>query len=255
MILHVKGVSFNYHAHPVLKGVEFTLDEGELLAILGPNGVGKTSLLKCINAIHQPSGGGVYVYGQNVAKLPPHDIAKNIAYVPQQSEAARLTVFDMVLMGRKPYMRWQVADNDIKIVDAALKRLNLDKLQLRYIDTLSGGELQKVAVARALVQEPKLLLLDEPTSSLDMKNQIDILSMIRTVVDGHKIAAVMTMHDLNTAFRFAHKFIFLKDRMIYAGGEVQEITAEMIEEVYGLPVEIHRHQGIPLVVPLCEHLQ
>jgi len=255
MILHVSGLAFTYNSHPVLEEIEFSLAEGELLAILGPNGVGKTTLLKCMNAIHKPTGGAVYVHQRSVSDLSPRDIARDVAYVAQRSETARFTVFDTVLMGRKPHIRWKVSDADVKIVEAALNRLHLNSLRLRYIDTLSGGELQKVSVARALVQEPQLLLLDEPTSSLDLKNQIDILTMIRRVVDEHNIAAVMTMHDLNTALHFAHKFLFLKGGRIHSVGNIEEMTAEMIESVYGLPVAVHHHAGRPLVVPLCEHVR
>lgn len=121
---------------------------------------------------------------------------------------------------------------------------------MRYIDQMSGGELQKVSIARALVQEPQLLLLDEPISSLDLKNQIQILKLIRQVVKGHAIAAVMTMHNLNMALRFADKYLFLKDGAIHAAGKAKEVEAETIAAVYGVPVEIHIHKGYPMVIPV-----
>lgn len=250
MILDVQDVRFTYNSHPVLRDVTFRVRPGELLAILGPNGVGKTTLLKCINAIHRPGGGAILVDGQDVLRMTPEDIALKVGYVAQHSETARLTVFDAVLMGRKPHIRWRVADNDLKMVDAALRRLRLDHMALRHIDSLSGGELQQVCIARALVQEPRLLLLDEPTSSLDLRNQIHILNMLRHVVDEHGIAGVMTMHDLNTALRFAHKYVFLKDGRIADAGNTADVTSHMVQEVYGLPVEIHHINGSPMVVPL-----
>lgn len=253
MMLHVKDLYFSYNSHSVLSAMCFGVEAGELLAILGPNGVGKTTLLKCINAIHKPAGGAVLLEGRDVLRLRPAEIATGIGYVAQRSEAARFTVFDAVLMGRMPHVRWKVGDNDLKVVDAALRRLGLEHLQLRYIDQLSGGELQKVAIARALVQEPKLLLLDEPTSSLDLRNQIAILTMLRRVVDEHGIAGVMTMHDLNTALRFAHKFLLLKDGEVFAAGRVEDLTTDMVQDVYGLPVDIHTIGGYPIVVPMdCE---
>jgi len=251
MILDVDGVVFAYNSHPVLQNMSFQVRAGELLAILGPNGVGKTTLLKCVNAIHRPRGGAVRVEGRDLLRMAPAEISLAVGYVPQRSEPARLTVFDAVLMGRKPHIRWRTSPRDLSIVDAALKHLGLKPLSLRSIDTLSGGELQKVAIARALVQEPRLLLLDEPTSSLDLKNQMDILSLVRRVVDEHAMAAVMTMHDLNAALRFAHKFLFLKDGAIYAAGDCKDVTAEMVAEVYGLPVEIHQINGRPMVAPLA----
>ena len=249
MILTVSGGNFTYRGHSVLSEVNFQLAGGELLAILGPNGVGKTTLLKCINAIHRPSHGAVMVEGRDVLGMRPNEIALGIGYVAQKSETARLTVFDAILMGRKPHIRWKVGENDLRIVDSAIRRLHLDNLSLRYIDQLSGGELQKVVIARAMVQEPRLLLLDEPTSSLDLKSQIDILTMIRRVVDEHMIGAIMTMHDLNTALRYADKVLFLKDGTIHSKGSACDVTSEMIEEVYGLPVHIHHVHGHPLIVP------
>ncbi|WP_027186170.1 ABC transporter ATP-binding protein [Desulfovibrio inopinatus] len=249
MILDVQGVSFHYKSHPVLHDVHFHVGAGELLAILGPNGVGKTTLLKCINAIQRPSAGTVLVEGINIRGQSPADIARHVSYVAQRSDTARLTVFDAVLMGRKPHVRWNVCDADMKMVDAVIKRMGLEALALRFIDQLSGGELQKVSIARALVQEPRLLLLDEPTSALDMRNQEEILHLLRRIVDSHGIAAVMTMHDLNSALRFAHKFLFLKNGTVFAAGNADQLCQHMVEEVYGLPVEIHQLNGQSIVIP------
>ena len=250
MILDVQGVTFAYNSHPVLSDVRFAVGEGELVAILGPNGVGKTTLLKCLNAILRPKLGTALVDGADILKLPPRDIAVRVGYVAQRTEPARMTVFDTVLMGRKPHIRWQVSETDLRMVDAVINRLGFAELSLRHVDELSGGELQKVAVARALVQEPRLLLLDEPTSSLDLRNQIEILGLIRRVVDEHKVAAVMTMHDLNSALRFADRFLFVKDGRIFAQGAAESVTPDLIAEVYGIAVQIHHIQGAPLVVPV-----
>lgn len=249
MILSVSDVGFTYNGHSVLEDVNFNLGEGELLAILGPNGVGKTTLLKCLNAIHRPSFGTVMVEDRNILKMRPDEIALGIGYVAQKNESARLTVFDAVLMGRKPHIRWKVGEHDLKIVDSAIHRLDMESLSLRYLDQLSGGELQKVAIARAMVQEPQLMLLDEPTSSLDLKSRIDILTMLRRVVDEHRIGAVMTMHDLNTALRYADKVLFLKQGSVYSTGPVSEVTSDVVEEVYGVPVHIHKIRGYPIVIP------
>jgi len=249
MILEVADLHFAYNSHPVLADVHFSLGEGELLAILGPNGSGKTTLLKCLNRILSPRKGCVRVEGSDLRRLSSAESAKRVGYVPQTAEAARLTVFDAVLLGRKPHLGWKAAPKDLAIVDAALKRFGLDGLALRFIDELSGGELQKVAVARALVQEPRLLLLDEPTSSLDLKNQVAIMTMIRRVVDEHGVGAVMTMHDLNTALRFADSFLLLRNGAIYDCGGTEAMTPESIEAVYGLPVTIHPIDGQPVVVP------
>ncbi len=250
MILVVAGVEFRYDSRPVLRGVRFALEAGELLAILGPNGVGKTTLLKCINANLRPAGGSVLVDGRDVLRMGAAEIARRVGYVAQRTEAARLTVFDAVLLGRRPHLGWRLSADDLRLAASALERLGLAPLAMRFIDRLSGGELQKVAIARALVQHPRLLLLDEPTSSLDLRNQIDTLRLIRQAVAEHGIAAVMTMHDLNRALGWADKFLFLKDGAVFAAGRSTEVTAEMVAAVYGVPVEIHRHRGRPWIIPL-----
>jgi iron complex transport system ATP-binding protein len=250
VILDVIGVEFRYDSRSVLRNIRFVLKAGELLAVLGPNGVGKTTLLKCINANLRPTAGSVLVDGLDVLRMNSMDIARRVGYVAQRAEAARLTVFDAVLLGRRPHLRWRLGEQDLRLAGAAIERLSLGPLAMRYIDQLSGGELQKVAIARALVQEPRLLLLDEPTSSLDLKNQIAILKIIRQVTDQHEVAAVMTMHDLNKALRWADKFIFLRDGAVFAAGRSNEVTAEMVAAVYGVPVEIHLHRGCPWIIPL-----
>ncbi len=249
MILEVRGLNFAYNGQTVLHDIDLRLDGGELLAILGPNGVGKTTLLRCINAIQRPQHGSVLVEDRAVFDLRPEEVALAIGYVAQRTDTAKLTVFDAILMGRKPHIRWQPAERDLRIVDSAIHHLRLEHLLLRPLDRLSGGELQKVAIARALVQEPRLLLLDEPTSFLDLRNQVEILGMLRHVVSQHRIAAVMTMHDINTALRYADQALFLKDGAMHALVPIDGITAAMVEEVYGLPVEIHRINGYPVVVP------
>jgi iron complex transport system ATP-binding protein len=221
-----------------------------MLAILGPNGVGKTTLLKCMNAILKPKSGTIMIEEQDVLKLEQMEIARRLGYVPQRCEPARLTAFDAILLGRMPHIKWNISAEDVMLVEAVIKRLKLEDLALRYIDELSGGELQKVGIARALAQNPKLLLLDEPTSSLDLRNQLDILDIVRDVVRNEDVSAIMTMHDLNLAFRYADKFLFLKNGTIFAAGSIADISPQIIEEVYGVPVTIQNYQNVPVVIPV-----
>ncbi len=249
MILRMENIKFRYNGHPVLEDVTFTVQKGEVVAILGPNGVGKTTLLRCINGILKPSFGTVMVEDKNVLTLAPVAVARRIGYVAQRQTTGKITAFDAILMGRRPRIRFRVSQNDLRIVDGAIKSLHLENLAMRHIDRMSGGELQKVAIGRAMVQEPSLLLLDEPTSSLDLKNQVEILKLIRHVVSEHQVCAVMTLHDLTTALRFADKCLFLKNGGIYAAVRPRDVTADIIKAVYDIPVEIHHHNGFPLVIP------
>ncbi|HOB18540.1 MAG TPA: ABC transporter ATP-binding protein [Candidatus Methanoculleus thermohydrogenotrophicum] len=249
MILEVDGVVFTYRSAPVIQDITFDLRPHQTLAILGPNGVGKTTLLKCMNAILKPKAGSIFVEGLDLLSADRMEIARRMGYVPQRSEAGRITAFDAILLGRRPHIGWNVSERDLQIVEAAIRMLRLEDLSLRYIDEMSGGELQKVSIARALVQEPRVLLLDEPTSSLDLRNQIEILEIVRSVVAEHDVAAVMTMHDLNMALRYADRFIFLKDGLIHAAGGPEVVTAETIEEVYGVPVVVERYNGYQIIIP------
>ncbi len=248
-MLCIQDLSMGYNREMVLDSLGFTVQPGEMLSILGPNGVGKTTLLRCINRILKPSKGAVLVEEENVFRMSVAEIAKRMGYVAQKSEAGRMTVFDAVLLGRKPHLSWKVSDRDLQIVDATLKRMGLSHMSLRHIDRISGGELQKVCIARAMVQEPQVLLLDEPTSSLDLKNQMEIMRIIRFVLQEHQISVVMTMHDLNMAFRYTDKFLFLKEGRLYHHGDSRDLTPEMVRQVYGVPVDILDHSGQMVIVP------
>ncbi|WP_342305918.1 ABC transporter ATP-binding protein [Methanolobus sp. ZRKC5] len=250
MILDVDGVEFQYKSKEVLKDIKFQLKRNEILSILGPNGVGKTTLLKCMNAILKPKRGTVLIEDEDILKLEQIEIARRLGYVPQRCEPARLTAFDAILLGRMPHMKWNISPEDVMIVEDTIKKLHLDDMALRYIDELSGGELQKVGIARAIAQNPKLLLLDEPTSSLDLKNQLEILDTVRDVVKKENVSAIMTMHDLNLAFRYSDKFLFLKNGSIFAAGSMGDITPEIIKEVYGVPVTIQNYQNVSVVIPV-----
>lgn len=250
MILKVNNLFFHYKSCKALENINFSIKRGEITVILGPNGVGKTTLLKCLNSILPFQKGEILVKDRNIREMKIKQIAKQISYVAQKSESARITAFDAILLGRHPHIRFKTGTDDLKKVDAIIKTLNLSHLSLKYLDQMSGGELQKISIARALVQQTDLLLLDEPTSSLDLKNQTDILKLIKHIVKGHNIAAVMTMHNLNTALRYADNYLFLKNKTIYGAGKINEISSKMIHDVYDVKVEIIYYNGFPVVIPM-----
>ncbi len=250
MILEVQGITFHYPSHPVLDYVSFTVGKGELLAVLGTNGTGKTTLLKCMNRILKPTTGAVLIGGEAISALSRNALAQKIGYVEQQRSGSRATVFNAVLLGRKPYIRWDITQNDMAIAAQALDTLGLSDFALRFLDELSGGELQKVVIARALAQEPEVLLMDEPTSNLDLKNQLEVLKLIRQITRERGIAAVAAIHDLNLALRFADRFVLLKEKRIFAAGGAEVMTPENIEAVYAVPVAITSHNGNRVVIPL-----
>jgi len=252
MILEVKNVSFSYGKFPVLSHISFGVKRGKVVSILGVNGVGKSTLLKCINGILKVHNGKILINGKDTGRMNRTEIAQEISYVPQRSEAPFITVFDTVLLGRKPYIKWDVTENDIEITKDVLKMLDLEILSLRYITELSGGEFQKAVIARALVQQPKVMLLDEPTNSLDIKNQFEVMNIIKKISRVHNIASVVVMHDINLALRFSDRFILLKEGEIFASGGMEIITPENIESVYEIPVTVEKIKGHTVVEPIYE---
>jgi len=250
MILNVNQIGFKYNSVKILEDISFSIPRGEITVILGPNGVGKTTLLKCLNKILNPSTGRIHVKNKSLKAMDIRQIAKEISYVAQYNEAGKITVFDAVFMGRYPHIRLTATKADLKKVGSVLAHLNLTHMALKNLYELSGGELQQVAIARALVQETDILLLDEPTASLDLKNQTRILSLVRDIVQDHNLAVIMTMHDLNSALRYADRYICLKNHTVFGVGRIEDIRSDLLTTVYGLPVEIIRHRGYSLVVPV-----
>ncbi|MCC9295108.1 ABC transporter ATP-binding protein [Clostridium sp. MT-14] len=250
MILSVRGLAFRYPGRSVLKDINFSVEKGECAALLGTNGAGKSTLLKCIDRILKAQCGTVLIENNEIFKLNSIELARKVGYVSQQQSSIRTTVFDSVLLGRKPYIKWNASKEDILIANKAIEVLELGDYSLRFLDELSGGELQKVVIARAIAQKPEVLLLDEPTSNLDLKNQLEVIRIIHKIVRFQGIAAVMIVHDLNLAMRFADKFVLLKDGTIFAAGGRGIMTPENIESVYSVPVAVENYRNIPVVVPL-----
>jgi len=249
MMLKVDDIEFSYNSIPILKGVKFEVEEGEIAAILGPNGAGKSTLLKCMNGILKPRKSIIMIEGLSTKSFSPHEMAKKIGYVPQNSNGNFMTVFDAVLLGRKPYIKWGADEKDLKIVEDTLKLMELERFALKRTNELSGGELQKVMLARALVQKPKILFLDEPTNNLDIKNQLEVMRIISKITHERNVTSIIVMHEINLALRYSDKFIVMKNGMIYAQGR-KIINSQLIKEVYGIEALVENIRGFPLVIPV-----
>ncbi|XES77955.1 MAG: ABC transporter ATP-binding protein [Candidatus Bathyarchaeia archaeon] len=250
MFFEVNDLSFSYRSKSVLDGVSFTVTKDDVVSVLGPNGVGKTTLIKCISKVLTPAAGSVIIEGSDLHQMNKKEIAKKIGYVAQRSETSRTTVFDSVLLGRKPHFEWDITEKDIRLAGRVLHLLGLDGLALKYVDEISGGEYQLVQIARVIVQQPKVILLDEPTSSLDLANQHMIMHLIRNIVKKNHMAAIMVIHDLNLAIRHSDKFVLMKDKMVYSVGGHEVITPESIKAVYNIDAYVECVRGIPVVIPI-----
>lgn len=237
-MIEVKNLSFSYGKQDILKDICFTAEAGECVGILGNNGVGKSTLITCINRIRTPSAGEVFIDGKSVNNMNRGELARNIAYVPQKSEMSQITVFDSVLLGRKPYLKLGVTQSDIDLCAEMIDRVGLRDLQLRNMDQLSGGEAQRVMLARALVQQPKVLLLDEPTSNLDPRNQYEMMRLVHQISREQGITVLIVIHDLNLALRYCDRFFFLRDGTGYRYGGVETVDQETIETVYGVSAKV-----------------
>lgn len=250
-MLEAHGLHFAYRAgSPILQGVDIDLAPGSFLAILGVNGCGKSTLLSCLTGAAKPASGQVLLDGAPLGQVHRLDRARKVAFVAQHSHANRLTVYDAVLLGRRPHMQGGPSKEDRQIVENALERLGLAKCELRYTDELSGGEYQKMVLARAFVQRADTLLLDEPTNNLDPANQQEVMREVRDEVDGRSIAAAAVLHDINLALRYCDKFLFLADGRVDAVGNQDIVTPEQIERIYGMKSDVIEHRGRRLVVPL-----
>ncbi|MCW3998669.1 MAG: ABC transporter ATP-binding protein [Candidatus Bathyarchaeota archaeon] len=254
MNITVQDLTFKYRSTPTLTEVSLKLKETEVLGMVGPNGSGKTTLLKCLNKILEPQQGTILLDEQTIKKLNRLEVAKHVGYVPQSSagDQESLLVFDMVLMGRRPHIAWQSSERDNEKTWEALKMLGIEQLAMRNFYELSGGEQQRVLIARSLAQEAKIILLDEPTSNLDIRHQLEVMELTRKLVAEQHLAAAIAIHDLNLAARFCDKIVMLKAGVIFAAGEAEEVlTAQNIRSVYDVEVAVNRFDRVPFILPLA----
>jgi iron complex transport system ATP-binding protein len=250
-IISAENIKFSYAAKPVMENVSFTIDEAQIVAIIGPNGSGKTTLLKIINGTLFPNAGQMLVDGRNTGQWSRQDIAQKVAIVPQETSVIfPFYAEEIVLMGRFPHLsNYRFEDRkDYRIVHEAMEKTDSLAFATRRFDELSAGERQRVLIARALAQEPKVLLLDESTVFLDLKHQLQFLALLRQLNTVQQLTVIFVTHDINLAAQNADRIILLYSGKIYAIGKPAEvITAANIKEVYDVGVLIDKNpqSGLP----------
>lgn len=251
-MIEVSNLTKRFRDFTAVDRISFEVSAGEIFGFLGPNGSGKSTLIKCIDRILTPQSGSILIDRKEITKMKRMDVARNIAYVPQNSlRIFPNNVVDMVLMDRRPHLGWLSSDDDEEKVWDVLRLLGIEDLGMSNFNELSGGQQQKALLARALVQEAEVLLLDEPTSNLDIWHQLDVMNIIRTLVDKKAITALMAVHDLNLTSRYSDRMIMMKGgRIVAAGAPSDVLTPENIESVYNVEAAVRRQSETPYIVPL-----
>jgi iron complex transport system ATP-binding protein len=252
-MIEVNSISFRYHEEWVLQGVSFRVEKGEFVGVIGPNGSGKTTLLKILYRFLAPQKGEILFELIPMKKMDRKDIAKRIAVVAQETQLLfPFSVLETVLMGRSPYLGHLMfeSEKDLEVARKAMEWTRILPFSERPMDELSGGERKRVFIARALAQEPEVILLDEPTANLDIHHQTDFLDLILTLNRERGLTIVMASHDINTASEFCDRLILLQGGRIYQMGTPKEVvTKENIESVYGCEVWIDQNpvSGMPRI--------
>ena len=254
-MLEIQSISVAYGARVVLKDVSLAVDAGEVLAVTGPNGAGKSTLVRATSGVLPLRSGHVRVAGQDLARLSYSQRARSLAVVPQaRNLPGDFSVYQTVLLGRTPYLNWlgKVSRADHAHVQLALQQTHLGQLANRPVGELSGGEQQRVLLARALAQDTPLLIMDEPTTHLDLQHQSALLNLVRQLALEENLGVLMVLHDLNLASLYADRIVLLVEGQVHAcGSPAQVFTSENLTSVYHVPVNVisHPDYGIPLILP------
>lgn len=254
-MLEVESLRVAYHDRLVLKDISFTAGTGTILGVIGPNGAGKTTLIRALSGVLRPASGQVRVDGIDLLALKPTERARRVAVVPQaRNLPPAFTGWELALLGRTPYLNWlgQVSARDEERVRQALERAQAVELAARQVGELSGGEQQRLLLARALAQESPLLLLDEPTTHLDLQHQVGLLDQIRALSHQDGLTVVVALHDLNLVARYTDQVALLVDGELRALGNPQDVLQpDLLSQVYQLPLQIidKTPSGRPIIFP------
>ncbi len=253
------GLTVGYDQRVVIDDLDIEIPDGEVTTIIGSNGCGKSTLLRCLARLLPPRAGTVYLDGEDITQIRPRQVARTLAILPQNPIAPEgLTVADLVARGRHPHQRWYqqaTADDEAAIAEAMAMTDTLE-LADRTLDALSGGQRQRVWIALTLAQGTDLILLDEPTTYLDLAHSVDVLDLVRRLRDDHGKTVVMVLHDLNLAARYSDSLVVMKDGAIVMSGSPSEVIGpELLDEAFGLRAHVMTDpvSGGPLIVPLDAH--
>ena len=239
-MLEINSLSFRYakNAPPVLKDLSLKLEDGEIGIVLGKNGSGKTTLFKNILGISRPDSGSILFDGSDLLKMPPRMRAGYVAYVPQHIHFGDLSVYDSILMGRVSRFGLRAGEEDHEVVRGLLRDMQLEDFADRSAEALSGGEKQKIAIARALAQSPRLLIFDEPTGNLDIANEELIIEQAKKIAREKKISILSSLHDFNQALYFGDRFFFLRDGHIISSGGAEAVNEKNIGDTFDISAKI-----------------
>ncbi|GAE01810.1 ferric enterobactin transport ATP-binding protein fepC [Clostridium botulinum B str. Osaka05] len=246
MMINIQDFTIGYNNKVIVKNFNLKVDKGDMLTIIGPNGSGKSTVLKAIGRLLKPMEGIIHLDGKLLWNMSNKDIAKEMACLSQHNSAPKdMTIRRIVGFGRNPHKAWFESLNkeDEEIIDWALENTNLKHMENKKITSVSGGERQRAWLAMALAQKPKVLLLDEPTTYLDINNQIEILELVRQLNKNLKLTVVMVLHDLNQAAKYSNRVLVLKNGEIQALGKPEEIlNKKLIRDVYSVDMNILKNQ-------------
>jgi len=238
----VNDLDFGYFKRNVLNNISFSVRSGEVLGVIGPNGSGKTTLLRCLRMALKPKRGSVSLDGEDITSWERPKIARYFGVVPQHTNISfPFTVLEIVMMGRIPHLKRMQGEGeqDVSVVKRAMKLTSIENLYYRYANNLSGGEVQRVIIARALAQQPKILLLDEPTSNLDINHQFETMKLIRNLARKENMIVIIISHDLNLSLRYCDKLLLLKEGLVYSHGRPEDVlTVDNIKKVYGVEATV-----------------
>ena len=254
--LEARGIHFSYGQHVILREMSLEAGSGETVGLVGPNGSGKTTFLKILTGVLKPQGGEVFIQGRDLPSLRPRDRARLVAMVQQNPAVPPdFTALELVMMGRNPHLgllQWE-GPKDMEVCQRVMELTETWEFAHRLVSSLSGGELQRVFIARALAQETPVLILDEPTAHLDISYQASVLDMIEKIRRNTGITVLMAMHDLTLAAQYCGWIAALRKGSIFASGEpCQVLTSELVSEVFGAEVSIVEHpvHKTPVVLPV-----